>query len=422
MMRLLKLTVVLCVLAVSSCAHNKPSKNQSSEPEEVKAVVEQFYTMDAAGRWLGPERWQELQDFLTEAPPWSPPWTLRVLKSYRVGYPRRDIGAGGMVDYQVEVDCQVWGSIDSLLHFTRAQAPPREKPAAGGPIQERTYESLVLTDRFRERRESGKEEEKKGSLRWKMNTRRAPNVDVETALRFVAERRDKSNDPVTKYNAERTLAALRSLLTGAPSPVPPVGSAQQSPSAVARQFFGLETRSGPDQWGDLAKFFLETPQPQWNTIHIVDVVGIAAGTEGNEAHQDTSEVEIFANSLGDLDSSLRLSNYPSIRLLPNSASACYGDDRFGYTLLLSDRHWEIATDGAVRELRGPLAWRLEYSIFDPLITLDTAIRYVTERRDKSADPVIKKNAERTLIILKKYKRGEPLPSNLCFDSGGGCGG
>jgi hypothetical protein len=81
MMRLLKLTVVLCVLAVGSCAHNKPTKSQSSEPEEVKAVVEQFYSMDAAGRWLGPERWQELQDFLTEAPPWSPPWTIRVLKS-----------------------------------------------------------------------------------------------------------------------------------------------------------------------------------------------------------------------------------------------------------------------------------------------------------------------------------------------------
>jgi hypothetical protein len=165
---------------------------------------------------------------------------------------------------------------------------------------------------------------------------------------------------------------------------------------------------------------METPKPQWNTIHVVDVVDIGASVEGNKTEQDTSRATVSTNSLGDIDSSLRLSNYPPMRLLPDfaSASACYGDDLFWFTLLLSDVHWEIAPDGAVKRVNGAYAWRIEDPNFEPLVTLDTAVRYVTEMRDKTAEPSIKNNADRTLTILKGYKQGKPLPSELRSDSGG----
>jgi hypothetical protein len=37
-------------------------------------------------------------------------------------------------------------------------------------------------------------------------------------------------------------------------------------------------------------------------------------------------------------------------------------------------------------------------------TVDAAIRYVTKMRDKSTNPVIKQNVERTIAILKSHLR------------------
>jgi hypothetical protein len=48
----------------------------------------------------------------------------------------------------------------------------------------------------------------------------------------------------------------------------------------------------------------------------------------------------------------------------------------------------------------PAAWKIEGPLPEPLVTVDKAIRYLTELRDKSPDPVIKKNADHTLAKLK----------------------
>lgn len=71
-------------------------------------------------------------------------------------------------------------------------------------------------------------------------------------------------------------------------------------------------------------------------------------------------------------------------------------------LVLTDKHWEIGSDGVTeKEVGGPLAWRIENP--EPLlwITVNTAIRYVKEARERTADPTLKKNADQTLAQLKK---------------------
>jgi hypothetical protein len=411
MHRLLIFAAVLAlgVIVADAQAPTEPQKSP-------KEVVEQFYKMQTEGRWLGSERWDERQDFLTDIGPWSPPNSISVLRNYEVGKARRDIGVGGIVDYQVEVDFFEWGSINSFLNFTRARGPQGESPTAGEPVEQRTYQTLILTDRFLKRSLS-QDEQKTGALRWRITLSSSPSVNVDAALRWVAEMRDKSSDRAMKNNAEKTLAILRSLSAGAPLLVQPAGIAKESPSDVAHRFVRLERGLLPDQWNELANFFVETPKSQWNKVHIVDVVHVGIDTNG-----DSSYVSIFTNSLGELDSSLRLSNYPSMRLPLDtpSASACYGDDRFGFNLVLSDKHWEIATDGTAKEFNGPLAWRIENTSFEPLITLDTAMRYVSQVRDKTTDLDVKMKAARTLTILKFYKQGKPLPSKLSSGVRGGC--
>ena len=389
-----------------------PTTSQKSPTE----VVEGFYKQETEGRWLGPERWGELQDFLTEVRPWSPPGAISVIRNYQLGNARRDIGPGGRVDYQVEVDLFEWGSINSFLNFTRARGPRGKSVPVDEPVERQTYESLILTDKFLQMSPSGGEE-KIGARRWRITLFALPSVSVDAALRWVAKTHDKSNDPVIRYNAERTITILKSLSAGRPMPIQPTEAMKESAADTARQFVQLEGDLMPGRMTDLAEFFAETPNPHWEKVFIVDIVGTSVDTSG-----DSAEVTVSTNGLGYLDESLRLSNYPSMRLpldVP-TASACFGDFRFGFSMLLSNKHWKTTMDGTVQELDGPPAWRIEDSHFTPLITLDTAIRYVGQAREKATDRVVKMNAARTLTILEYYRRGKPLPVNLCSDAPQGC--
>ena len=386
-------------------------------------MVEQICKLDSEGRWLGPEHQGEIREnFYDEAMPWHTYQEFSVIKGYEIGGMRKEMTAGVGENYQFEVKYLEWGKVDFMLHFRRATIASGKDPAPGAPVAQMTYQRVTRRDKVIEWGQDGERVEKGAALRWRMETFVEPNVDVEAAIRYVAEMRDKSDDPVRKYNAEKTLSVLRSILAGTADSGQDMGPAQQPALAVAREFFGLETVLAPDQWGKLGKFFAETPKLQLNSINIIDEVYVTAEPEEGRRNLDAIEVGVSTNSLGNLDSSMQLRYYPSERMMPGTPSACFGDDRFYYILLKTDVHWEIAMDGSVKQLSGPYAWRIENPSFAPLLTLNTAIRYVTVSRDKTSDPTIRKNADRTLSILRRYKSGKPLPKNLLSDSDGGCSG
>jgi hypothetical protein len=404
------LVAILCLGLCGACTPARADARQSP-----KEVVEQFYKLETEGRWLGPERQDELQDFLMDIGPLSGS-QISVLRNYEVRDARKDVGAGGVVDYVVEVDLFEWGSIGPYFTFTKARGQSGENPVPGGPVETRTYESLVLRDTFIQRSTSSPDEEKKGKLGWRMSMFASPTITVPTAIRWVTEMRDKSNDPAIRYNAEKTLATLKSLLVGGSLPQRTERVAKESPEKLAQRFINVESSLLPEQWSQLISFFVETPKPQWDRAQIVDVAGT-----GVDTNEDSAEVEVGTNWLGELDTSMRLSHYPRRRLRPGGASACYGDYHIGFDLLLSDKQWQITPDGSTKELDVPLAWRIEDTSFEPLITLDTAIRYVRQMSEKSADPSVKRNGARTLSILNYYKEYKPLPDALSSDASGGCG-
>jgi hypothetical protein len=407
-----RMLILSAVFACSVAAAN--TRGQTEAEKAPIQAVQQFYELETEGRWLGPEHWTELQDFLTDVGPWDGALPVSVLKSYRVGNARRDVGHGGVVDYQVEVVCLELGSIDSFLHFSPARGSKAEGLPTGQPVKQQAYETLVFTDKYVKRNQSGDSEEK-GALRWRMPMFAAPSVNIDAALRWVIEKRGKSSDPVIRYNADRTILILKNLAAGTPPTSEPTGTPRESSSKVVRRFIALESRSMPEEWDRVAEFFAVTPKPRWDHVYIVDVVGM-----GTDENGDSADAGVSTNSLGELDSSMRLSNYPLVRqpLDGSSISACFGDDRFGFSLLLSRKYWRATKNGAVRELDGPLAWRIEDTSFAPLVNLDTAIRYVRRASEEASDPKTKRNAARSLRILESYKEGKPLPDELAAHASG----
>jgi hypothetical protein len=73
--------------------------------------------------------------------------------------------------------------------------------------------------------------------------------------------------------------------------------------------------------------------------------------------------------------------------------------------LLFDNKYVLHGRGnsAPNEIVGPSRWRIEEAPAEQWISVNAAIRYVTQMRDAATDPVIKDNAEQTLAALSRYR-------------------
>jgi hypothetical protein len=61
--------------------------------------------------------------------------------------------------------------------------------------------------------------------------------------------------------------------------------------------------------------------------------------------------------------------------------------------------YEVKVTGA----SGSTEWRIEGPVPEPVVTVDAAIRYVTVLRGNTADPIIRKNVDRTLAALTHFR-------------------
>jgi hypothetical protein len=130
----------------------------------------------------------------------------------------------------------------------------------------------------------------------------------------------------------------------------------------------------------------------------VRVVSNRYGISSVSREGDKVEITVQSEELGRIDSELRFIPTPSSNGNP---------DFYVYRLLFGPTplRW-YGPDGKtlVKEtMTGPNRWRIEGSLGYRWTTLNTAIRYVLDERDKSKDPVITKNAEETLVMLRNHK-------------------
>lgn len=167
----------------------------------------------------------------------------------------------------------------------------------------------------------------------------------------------------------------------------------KSPKQVVAEFWKFETEGGRltrEGWYKAGPFFVRPDRPtEKKTIAVISAKYKYSVDErwvkGNQA-----EIANECVYLGRIDDLLRYRP-------PDSR---YDKTEVLHHLVLTDKHWEFESDGNTeKEVGGPPAWRIENP--EPLlwVTVDTAVRYVTQIRDKTTDPVIKKNADQTLTKL-----------------------
>jgi hypothetical protein len=168
----------------------------------------------------------------------------------------------------------------------------------------------------------------------------------------------------------------------------------KSPNEVVAEFFQFEANGGrltTDGWHRADKFFVHPiPPPHSEKIFVVSK-DYSVWDDHTKIKGNTAVVTVGTLPVGDIDPAFHF------------ARSKYYKGYWTYDLILTETHSEPSPNGGTTEARGAPEWRIKEP--DPFVTLTvaTAIRYVTEMRDKTTDPTIKKNADETLAKLKSLR-------------------
>jgi hypothetical protein len=126
----------------------------------------------------------------------------------------------------------------------------------------------------------------------------------------------------------------------------------------------------------------------------VRIVSNYWGVEHSSVSNNTAEVDMGYADAGTVDASLRYLPPPSAK---------YYKTGLIFHLVFAPTHWTMFKEDGTREERiGPMEWQIKEPIGLPWTTVNTAIRYVLEKREKATDPAIRKNADETLARLLKW--------------------
>jgi hypothetical protein len=184
-----------------------------------------------------------------------------------------------------------------------------------------------------------------------------------------------------------------------------------SPQEVVDQVWRLATEGElltPKGWDKTVRGFFVYPRPALGDkvalipprgANVIQVVSNDWGVTSCTTQGTTAKVVVEYYDAGTIDSMLRYTRGKEPPPIGKSESS--------FTLVFAPGHWETyRSDGTTLEVSevkaSPSAWRIESPQGPPWTTVNTAIRYVLEAREKTQDPTVKKNADRTLTELLRF--------------------
>jgi hypothetical protein len=168
---------------------------------------------------------------------------------------------------------------------------------------------------------------------------------------------------------------------------------RQSPKEVAERFCRMESDGKlltPEGWREMTKLLVSsTAKPRLEEMAVIkDFVVNDPVIEGNGA-----KVAVQYTTLGILDA--RNLTFGPRGMDPEKIT-------LERTLVLTGKYAHVEPNGTVKEVEGPLEWRIEGQA-EPHISVQTAIRYLKQLRAKTSSNTLKKSADESLADLQRLQ-------------------
>lgn len=153
----------------------------------------------------------------------------------------------------------------------------------------------------------------------------------------------------------------------------------------------------PEGWRRAGKLFGQSnAYPPDGEISLISTGGSVGEMwlEGDRAEVQTK----WTDYMGTIDSALRYE--------PPASSADSIMTLFVFHLVYTNKHRDIGTSGETSaEVVGPWEWKIEGPQNARWATVDRAVEYVIQMRDKSENLAVKKNADKTIAALQRMRGG-----------------
>jgi hypothetical protein len=170
---------------------------------------------------------------------------------------------------------------------------------------------------------------------------------------------------------------------------------QQSPGAIVERFCSLDAAgkqlNAPGAKG-IARELLLTENSWDQPTELIIVKDYSVRTLGGK--KDTAEFAVDYRVLGRMDSSLSLTRLQT----PYTNEPVEQSEHF--SVVLSDTHSELGSDGHLQQIKGDLEWRIKSYPTQPHISIAAAQAYVRLASYRSRDLRAKMNAQKTLSQLQ----------------------
>ena len=166
------------------------------------------------------------------------------------------------------------------------------------------------------------------------------------------------------------------------------------PKQVIEQYWNYEVNGGrltDEGWVRAGKYYYRPSAPP--KLRTIVVIHPDYSVWSGFVHGNSARVIIGLREIGEIDYHLQFTPHKS-----NSVK-----EGHSYALRLTDTHWQLLPGSkTLSRVPGPSEWRIDGADNKIWLTLDIAVKYVFEIQTTTSDPSVKKKADRTLAMLKRY--------------------
>lgn len=198
----------------------------------------------------------------------------------------------------------------------------------------------------------------------------------------------------------------------AQAPSPP-----RSPKEVLEAYRKLDAEGGrlsAGGWYKASEFFVKPARPPQQYVLLVVRGERMWDRPMSVGGEDRVRIDVDCDALGQIDSLGRFTSLVGPSLIdPSGRPVLRPKPPFVrgpaslamvYYLVLSDTYWEFGLNQeGPREVKGPPEWRIETFGYEPTVTIETAIRYLTKLLEESNSEVTRKNANKSIAMLRQLR-------------------